>query len=48
MAGALDGAGVDCSVDEDVDGVGCNGESEEGDRDCNSSSVKGKDGGDRL
>jgi len=34
MAGVSSGARVDCSVDEDVDGVGHDGESEEGDGDC--------------
>ena len=48
MAGVSSGARVDCSVDEDVDGVGHNGESKEGNRDCNSSGVKSKDSGDRL
>ena len=48
MTGVLEGVGVNCSVDDDVDEVGRDGESKEGDRDCDSSGVKGKDGGDRL
>jgi len=48
MTSVSEGVGVDCSVDDDVDGVGHNGESKEGNRDCNSSGVKSKDSGDRL
>ena len=42
------GEGVDCSVDDGVEGVGRGGESEAGDGDCESSGVKGKEVGDRL
>ena len=35
-------------VDDGVEGVGRGGESEAGDGDCESSGVKGKEGGDRL
>ena len=48
MTGVLEGEGVDCSVDDDDDGVVHGGESEEGNRDGDSIGVKGKYGGDRL